>query len=337
NFSSLKKRIIMMNKIKSAKMHLLKFLFIVPLLAVLLLAFRERIHAVRNIPSVASVKGAGGKDVVIPMNAEILQPLVNGATGKDILANLRRDTLPGLRRDTDKSRKDTLSKRADSAKPLYVVNGVVMKNLRTGEIAPNDIKSIDILKGEAAIEAYGTAGRNGVVRITTKDKNVLPRDVEYILDGIETPVEQIKAISPSDIESINVIKGDSALQQYGERARNGVILIQTRQKKTVKEEKLIIVDGKNDDRMTIRADSIDFDPSKDPQKNYVCFVNGHRAPAAISARDLIHQPDLVMMECTEKDAILKKYGLETNQTILNVVTRGSRDNPAAYMLYRLNQ
>ena len=40
NFSSLKKRIHMMNKVKTAKVHLVKFLFVLPLLAVLLLAFR---------------------------------------------------------------------------------------------------------------------------------------------------------------------------------------------------------------------------------------------------------------------------------------------------------
>jgi beta-lactamase regulating signal transducer with metallopeptidase domain len=40
NFSSLKKRIIMMNKIKTAKIHLLKFLFLIPLLGVLLVSFR---------------------------------------------------------------------------------------------------------------------------------------------------------------------------------------------------------------------------------------------------------------------------------------------------------
>src|SRR5215217_1224509 len=41
NFSSLKKRIVMMNKLKSAKAHLVKFLFMLPLLAVLLVAFRN--------------------------------------------------------------------------------------------------------------------------------------------------------------------------------------------------------------------------------------------------------------------------------------------------------
>lgn len=43
NFSSLKKRIAMMNKLKSAKVHLLKFLFALPLTAILLLAFRDKI------------------------------------------------------------------------------------------------------------------------------------------------------------------------------------------------------------------------------------------------------------------------------------------------------
>ena len=42
NFSNLKKRIAMMNKMKSARLHLTKFLFALPLLAVLLLAFRNQ-------------------------------------------------------------------------------------------------------------------------------------------------------------------------------------------------------------------------------------------------------------------------------------------------------
>jgi hypothetical protein len=41
NFSSLKKRIIMMNRLKSAKVHLVKFLFVLPVAVVLLVAFRK--------------------------------------------------------------------------------------------------------------------------------------------------------------------------------------------------------------------------------------------------------------------------------------------------------
>ena len=41
NFSSLKKRIVMMNKTKSAKRQLARFLFLVPVLAIILLSFRQ--------------------------------------------------------------------------------------------------------------------------------------------------------------------------------------------------------------------------------------------------------------------------------------------------------
>jgi bla regulator protein blaR1 len=44
NFSSLKKRIAMMNKMKTARVHIVKFLFILPLVAVLLIAFRKKEH-----------------------------------------------------------------------------------------------------------------------------------------------------------------------------------------------------------------------------------------------------------------------------------------------------
>lgn len=42
NFSALKTRIVMMNKIRSARIHLVKFAFAVPLAAILLLAFRKK-------------------------------------------------------------------------------------------------------------------------------------------------------------------------------------------------------------------------------------------------------------------------------------------------------
>jgi beta-lactamase regulating signal transducer with metallopeptidase domain len=48
NFSSLKKRIAMMNKTKSAKRQLLRMLFLLPATAVLLLAFRNKMDAFEN-------------------------------------------------------------------------------------------------------------------------------------------------------------------------------------------------------------------------------------------------------------------------------------------------
>ena len=62
NFSSLKKRIAMMNKMRSAGLHLLKFLFILPLLAVLLLAFRRHQSMPELIPASVSLSALPAKD-----------------------------------------------------------------------------------------------------------------------------------------------------------------------------------------------------------------------------------------------------------------------------------
>lgn len=50
NFSSLKKRIAMMNKLKTAKVHLVRFLLVLPVLAVILLSFRKQIGDTLSLP-----------------------------------------------------------------------------------------------------------------------------------------------------------------------------------------------------------------------------------------------------------------------------------------------
>jgi beta-lactamase regulating signal transducer with metallopeptidase domain len=55
NFSHLKKRIAMMNKIKTAKAHVIKFLFVLPFLALVLVAFRKNLgspESSKNLPMV---------------------------------------------------------------------------------------------------------------------------------------------------------------------------------------------------------------------------------------------------------------------------------------------
>lgn len=58
-----------------------------------------------------------------------------------------------------------------SNKPLYVIDGLPLAPGAEdvmGEINPNDIESIDILKDAASAAIYGARGANGVVIITTK-------------------------------------------------------------------------------------------------------------------------------------------------------------------------
>ncbi len=71
---------------------------------------------------------------------------------------------------------------AGSNSPLYVVDGIPMQNPQGGgaqfggldygdgvsNINPNDIESINVLKGASATALYGSRGQNGVIMITTK-------------------------------------------------------------------------------------------------------------------------------------------------------------------------
>jgi beta-lactamase regulating signal transducer with metallopeptidase domain len=60
NFSSLKTRIAMMNKMRSAKMHMIRFLFLIPLLAVMLLAFRNGIDTQEHNSQPAILQAVNG-------------------------------------------------------------------------------------------------------------------------------------------------------------------------------------------------------------------------------------------------------------------------------------
>ncbi len=68
----------------------------------------------------------------------------------------------------------------------------------------------------------------------------------YIVDGKE--VSDIKTVDPGSIKSIDVLKGGSATGLYGEKGKNGVILISTKKEKPFDAgNKLVIVDGKEFD------------------------------------------------------------------------------------------
>ena len=68
-----------------------------------------------------------------------------------------------------------------SSDPLYIIDGVILNNSsnqlvdlggnsqnRLVDINPNDVKSIEVLKGAAAAAIYGSRASNGVINITTK-------------------------------------------------------------------------------------------------------------------------------------------------------------------------
>jgi hypothetical protein len=50
-------------------------------------------------------------------------------------------------------------------------------------------------------------------------------DVVYYLDGKEITSQQLEAIDPKSIQSVEVVKGESARRMLGDRAAYGVVMI----------------------------------------------------------------------------------------------------------------
>ncbi len=108
--------------------------------------------------------------------------------------------------------------------PLFILDGKYISAI--DNINPDNIERIDVLKEKSAIATYGEKGKDGVVIITSKKSGSIKLFPLYIVDGKE--VSSIDNINPNQIESIEVLKDKSATDLYGEKGKNGVIIVTTK-------------------------------------------------------------------------------------------------------------
>ncbi|MFD2036233.1 SusC/RagA family TonB-linked outer membrane protein [Belliella marina] len=71
-----------------------------------------------------------------------------------------------VRNSTEFFERPTISLRG--ANPLLVIDGVPYGNMTLRDVSPDDIESLDVLKGPTASALYGARGGNGAIVITTK-------------------------------------------------------------------------------------------------------------------------------------------------------------------------
>jgi len=60
--------------------------------------------------------------------------------------------------------------------PLYIIDGKEAPSNSLGKISPADIESINVLKDESSVKAYGEKGKYGVIEIQLKPAAVLLQD-----------------------------------------------------------------------------------------------------------------------------------------------------------------
>lgn len=75
-------------------------------------------------------------------------------------------------------------------------------------------------------------------------KGLKTQDALWIIDGRMATNDEMKKISPDDIESISVIKSENSIAIYGEKGRNGVLIVTTKKAANIKEEPNFTIKGK---------------------------------------------------------------------------------------------
>lgn len=141
------------------------------------------------------------------------------------------------------------SKTGDSTNMIVFVDGIEKDAEVIKHIDSKDISEVRVFKGEKAMAHYGEKGKDGVIVITTKnmvskpgsksdtyeksatvetivvrssDKNANPL---YVIDGIVQEKANLDKLDPKTIATIDVLKGEAATRLYGDKGKDGVIVI----------------------------------------------------------------------------------------------------------------
>ncbi len=213
NHSKLKKRITMMLKEKSNPWARLKYLYVLPLAAIAVTAF-ARPEISEKADEISAVK-VNDLAAIVEAKVEEITKDVSNITSGDSLKKL---VVTG---DSILKEKGTISiygekgKNGGGATKLLPDEDNHFKITKTqAKIKPGMNTSVDKSK------LMGTH-IGGISTVDLRDKDVL-----VIIDGKESSRTVVDALDPSSIESISILDGKEATDIYGDKAKNGAMVIQ---------------------------------------------------------------------------------------------------------------
>ncbi|WP_430932244.1 hypothetical protein [Saccharicrinis sp. 156] len=140
---------------------------------------------------------------------------------------------------------------------LVIINGEEKTVSDLNGYDPSSFESISVLKDASAVKIYGEKAKDGVMIITLKGDDVehinkykkekyiirahekLPMDKSkknsqvndkllYMIDGKIVSQKEVNILDPEKIDKVEVLKGEKAKEEYGNKARHGVVKITTK-------------------------------------------------------------------------------------------------------------
>jgi len=118
-----------------------------------------------------------------------------------------------------------------SSGSTVTVNGVKAKPAALSYSVRSGDAAIVADGGDVVVTGYGKKANikalnvNGMRIVTSGDKDPL-----VVIDGKNSTMDALKKLDPDKIESISILKSDDTTKKYGDKAKDGVVLITTHKK-----------------------------------------------------------------------------------------------------------
>jgi len=261
---TIKRRIAMMNKRQSNQIKKGIYILLLPAIMCLVLIVTNSKAALNGCQLGSVIANLPQMPKIIGINSELTSEGIKSS--ESVMLQNKNQSVGNselsIPADTTKPKNVVIklttmgdSMKTGDKKPLFIVDGIEVKG--PGKLNPENIDKIAVLKGAAGTAKYGAEGSNGVIEITTKtaampaltdtksSTAISLRQVQsekvslgglnnnelILLNGKEVEKSVLNDLSVMSIATIEVFKDEKALNKFGEKGRNGVIVITTKQNK----------------------------------------------------------------------------------------------------------
>lgn len=234
NHNKLNKRITMMLKKKSSRKATWKYLYVIPVALCTVTVF-ARPEVSDRLDEITST------DLLAMLDQDDTQP----AAGQDrmvITAAGNSGQTSTMNINIDESKDSSLGNKlkiniTENGKPssmnsaLYIVDGKKVSREELDKLSAEQIKSVVVLKGKAAVEEYGDEAQRGVLLISTKESDdTQPMKINRSNKGEQGSQKSIiingKEVSAEDMEKLNLsgMVGNISILNGNDSGENTIII-----------------------------------------------------------------------------------------------------------------
>lgn len=184
-----------------------------------------------------NITDVDGKAILenVPLNSTLAISYVGYLT-QDISSGKQTSLQVTLREDTQALEEVVVvgygvQKKKDLTGAIAQVGSDLIKDLKVSH--PTEAMA-GKLAGVQVQQVGGQPGQAATIRVRGSGSITASSSPLYVVDGYPLGEQNLNALNPNDIESIEVLKDASAAAIYGSRAANGVVLVTTKSGKTGK-------------------------------------------------------------------------------------------------------